>query len=153
MSRTLQRLILFTGSGACTGYVPIMPGTAGTAAGILVYLTIAELKTPLYSFLTLLFIFFSVWISTQAEQIFKKKDPPEVVIDEVAGYLVTMAGFPAEWKYILAGFIVFRFMDIVKPYPANLINRNMGGGWGIVLDDIVAGIYANILLQILRCFS
>ena len=153
MSRALEKLIVFTGTGAFTGYFPVMPGTAGTVAGVFIYLAIAHLITPVYLFLTLLFILFSVWISDRTEKFFKKKDPPEVVIDEIAGYLVTMLSFPAEWKYIVVGFILFRILDIVKPYPANHINNSMEGGWGIVLDDIVAGMYANIGLQILRVLS
>ncbi len=153
MSRTLKKLIVFTGTGAYSGYFPVMPGTVGTAAGVFLYLAIAHLPIPVYLFLTLLFIFFSVRISGQTEEIFKKKDPPEVVIDEIAGYIVTMISFPAEWKYVFVGFILFRIMDIAKPYPANRINNSMGGGWGIVLDDIVAGIYANIGLQVLRILS
>ncbi len=153
MSLVMEKLIVFMGTGAFAGYFPVMPGTAGTVAGVFVYLAIAHLTLPVYLFLTLLFILFSVWISGRTEKIFEKKDPPEVVIDEIAGYLVTMMSFPAEWKYVFVGFFLFRILDIVKPYPANRINNSMGGGWGIVLDDIVAGVYANIGLQILRYLS
>lgn len=140
-------LIIFLSTGAFSGYCPVMPGTAGTVVGIALYFLLSSFSVPLYIATTILFVFFSIWISGKAEQLFNKKDPPFVVIDEIAGYLVTMATFHPDRLYLICGFILFRIMDIIKPYPAGLINRKIKGGAGIVLDDVVAGIYANLILQ------
>jgi phosphatidylglycerophosphatase A len=143
-------VIIFVSTGAFSGYVPGIPGTAGSFAGIFFYLLLSRCSVPVYLLLTFLFIIFSIWISDKAEKLFNKKDPAQVVVDEIAGYLVAMIGFYPEWKYIIAGFVLFRIADIIKPYPANRINQNVRGGYGIVLDDVVAGAYANIILQFAR---
>ena len=142
--------IIFLSTGGGSGYAPFMPGTAGTAVGVAVYVLFSFFTVPVYLFVTTAFVFLSILVSHKAEQLFEKKDPPEVVIDEIAGYLVTMATFPPDWIYMAAGFVFFRIMDIAKPYPAGLINSRTRGGMGIVLDDIVAGVYANLLLQAVR---
>jgi phosphatidylglycerophosphatase A len=148
-----KHIIFFLSTGAYSGYFPKMPGTAGSAAGIVFYLFLSLFNLPTYLTVTVLFIILSVWISGEAEKLYKKKDPPEVVIDEIVGYLITMATFPPEWKYIIAGFVLFRVFDILKPYPANRINEQGKGGYGIVFDDVVAGIYANLLLQAVRVLN
>ena len=142
--------IIFLSTGAFSGYVPVMPGTAGSAAGIAVFYLLSFFSIPVYFLLTALFIFLSIWSAGKAEQLFREKDPPRVVIDEIAGYLITMATFPPDWRYVFAGFVIFRIMDILKPYPANRINDRVQGGLGIVLDDVVAGLYANLILQAVR---
>jgi phosphatidylglycerophosphatase A len=81
--------------------------------------------------------------------ILRKKDAPAVVIDEVAGILATLAGLPFTALNMAAGFALFRFFDIVKPFPARSIERTLAGGWGIVLDDVVAGLYSNLLLRLM----
>ncbi len=144
--------IVFLSTGAFSGYAPVMPGTAGTVAGVFFYLLLSHFHLPVYLLLTVLFIFFSILISDKAEHVFSKKDPPEVVIDEIAGYLITMATFSSEWKYVIGGFVLFRIMDVFKPFPANRINEKVKGGCGIVLDDVVAGVYANLCLQAARVF-
>lgn len=143
-------LIVFLATGAYSGYFPFMPGTVGTVVGILFFSMLSLFSLPLYLLTTVAFIALSVWVSERAERIFAKKDASEIVIDEIAGFLVTMAFVPAGWKYVAAGFVLFRVFDIWKPYPANRINERMPGGAGVVLDDIVAGIYANLVLQITR---
>lgn len=150
MKGFVRGLILFLSTGAFSGYVPKIPGTAGSVAGIGLFCLLALLSPATYCAGTFFFVAIAVWSSGRAALILKKKDPPEVVIDEIAGFLITMATFPASWKYILPGFILFRVLDIIKPYPANRINDRVEGGLGIVLDDVVAGIYANLILQVLR---
>ena len=142
--------IIFLSTGAFSGYAPVMPGTVGSVVGIALYLFVSSFSVPVYLLLAALFILLSIWSSGKAAQLFKEKDPPKVVIDEIAGYLVTMATFSPDWGYITAGFILFRIMDILKPYPANWINDRVQGGLGIVLDDVVAGVYANLILQTAR---
>jgi len=145
-----RALTLFFATGACTGYTPLMPGTAGSAAGIAVYVLMASCSLSLYLCITIALTAAAVFLSASAARLLQKSDPPQVVIDEIAGFLVTMTGLPPAWQYVAAGFILFRIMDILKPYPANLINDRMHGGAGIVLDDVVAGIYANLILQGVR---
>jgi len=143
-------LIVFLATGAYSGYFPFMPGTVGTVVGILFFIMFSLFSLPLYLLTTVAFIALAVWVSERAERIFAKKDASEIVIDEIAGFLVTMAVVPAGWKYVAAGFVLFRVFDIWKPYPANRINERMSGGAGVVLDDIVAGLYANLVLQVTR---
>lgn len=146
-------LILFLATGCLSGRAPLMPGTAGSGVGLVVYLGLSLLPFQGYASAAVLFVFFSVWVAGRAEQLLGRSDPPEVVIDEIAGMLITMAGFAPDWRFVLAGFVLFRIMDILKPYPAGRINRDLHGGLGIVLDDVVAGVYANAVLQAIRAFA
>ena len=150
MNAVGRGLIIFSSTGAFSGYVPFMPGTAGTVVGVGLYLLCCRLPLTLYVPATAGFIFFSIWVAGHAEKLLQCKDPPQVVIDEIAGYLVAMGTFPPDTGYLLAGFILFRFFDIIKPFPIGGINRKVGGGLGIVLDDVAAGIYANAVLQVAR---
>ena len=142
--------VIFLSTGAFSGYAPVMPGTVGTLVGVGVFLLLSGCSVPVYLVFTVFFTAFAVWVSGKAERIFEKKDPSAVVIDEIAGYLIAMAALPPDWGYMAAGFFLFRVFDIVKPYPANRINDRMPGGPGIVLDDAVAGIYANLVMQVWR---
>jgi phosphatidylglycerophosphatase A len=153
MSRLHRELIVFLATGAYTGFFPFMPGTAGSVVGVLLFIIIASLSTSVYLLTILAFIALSVWVSERAEKIFEKADASQIVIDEVAGYFVTMVFLPYDWRYIVSGFVLFRIFDIAKPYPVNRINDNVHGGVGVVLDDIVAGVYANLLLQIILFFK
>jgi phosphatidylglycerophosphatase A len=143
-------LTLFFATGAGTGYIPRLPGTAGSAAGVAVYLLLCSCSPGLYLAITIALTAAAIRLSAAAARLLQKSDPPQVVIDEIAGFLVTMIGLPPLWQYVAAGFVLFRALDILKPYPANLINDRMHGGAGIVLDDIVAGVYANLILQAVR---
>ena len=153
MSSFNRRFIIFLATGAYSGFSPIMPGTAGSVVGVLLFIIIASLSTPVYLLTILAFIALSVWVSERAEKIFEKEDASQIVIDEIAGYFVTMAFLPCDWRYIAAGFVLFRIFDITKPYPANRINDNVHGGVGVVCDDIVAGVYANLVLQVILFFK
>ncbi|MBF0495279.1 MAG: phosphatidylglycerophosphatase A [Deltaproteobacteria bacterium] len=139
-------------SGAYSGLSPFAPGTVGTAAAIPLYLILANLSKASYLISTLVVIIVGIWVAGRGEKISETKDPSWIVIDEIAGFLVTMAFVPFTFSKpwtIVAGFLLFRFFDIVKPYPVRLIERRMPGGLGIVLDDVAAGIYANIFLHLL----
>ncbi|MCL2760070.1 MAG: phosphatidylglycerophosphatase A [Desulfuromonadales bacterium] len=125
-----------------TGYSPVASGTVGTLAAIPLYIILAPFSVSLYLTTLIAFFFLSCWISGRAEIIFQEKDSGKIVIDEVIGYLVTMTAIPYSWKYIIAGFILFRFFDIVKIQPAKWVDQKLKNGYGVVLDDVVAGIYA-----------
>ncbi|RLA95240.1 MAG: phosphatidylglycerophosphatase A [Deltaproteobacteria bacterium] len=139
-------IILFS-TGFYSGYFPFAPGTAGTGVGIFFFWCFSRYHPQLYFITTLAFTSFSVWIAEKAEKVFQKKDDPRIVIDEISGFLVTMVWVPIRWLNIGFGFFIFRFFDIVKPFPSRWIERKLPGGWGVVLDDIIAGLYSNIILQ------
>ena len=141
---------LATGFGS--GFAPFAPGTAGTVVAIPVYLIFSPLSWPLYLLSALALTFLAVYVSQEAEKLFQKKDAPQIVIDEIAGFMWTMfLAAPTGW-HILLGFVFFRLFDIVKPFPARFFQSRLPGGYGIVLDDMAAGIYANLSLLILSKF-
>lgn len=150
-----QLIIKFLASGFYSGYSPFAPGTAGSLVGILLYLLLQNISDASYITIVVLIFGIGVYISAQAEGIYQKKDCSNIVIDEIAGMLVSLAFFqsgqsgPGGMKFIISGFILFRIFDIIKPFPVRTIDRKLGGGWGIMLDDIMAGIYANLSLRVL----
>lgn len=141
---------VFLGTGFGIGYFSLAPGTAGTVIGIFFFWCFSKFSPLLYLTTTIAFIFLSAWIAEGAEKILQKKDAPPIVIDEISGFLVTMLLIPWSLFNVGVGFILFRFFDIIKPFPARWIDRNLPGGWGIVLDDVVAGIYVNLILHGVR---
>ena len=130
------------------GLIPIGPGTFGTLAAIPLFYVLSFTPLYLYLVITLLIILISVWASSIAEEIFDKTDPGQVVADEVCGFLVTMILVPVTISNIFLGFLLFRLFDITKPYPARKFEK-LPGGWGIVMDDVIAGVYSCITLHIL----
>jgi len=145
----VNRFIQFFATWGGTGLSPVAPGTVGTLAAIPFYLVFVRLPLPLYLLSLTAFTFFACWVAGRAELLFREQDPGKIVIDEVVGYLVTMAGVPFSWKMVLTGFVLFRLFDILKPPPARWIDRNLKGGYGVVLDDVAAGLYACLLLHLL----
>ncbi len=145
----MKKLLLIFATGLGSGYLSKAPGTAGTFVGALFYLLIKDLSPLTYGVTLLTFVFLAVWVATEAEKLLGGHDPQKVVIDEVAGFLVTMAFVPFSWWAVLAGFILFRLFDTWKPFPCRWIERKAPAGWGIVGDDLMAGVYANIALQLL----
>jgi phosphatidylglycerophosphatase A len=129
------------------GRVPLIPGTVGTLGAIpLVYLfTLAG--TYGYMALTFVFVLWSINIADKYEAVVQDHDTGDVVIDEVAGFLITMFWMPLNWQAFLYGFILFRLLDIIKPFPISVLDRRAKGGFGTVVDDLVAGVIANIIMQ------
>jgi phosphatidylglycerophosphatase A len=147
MRRVTRELALFISQGAYAGKFPVAPGTAGTVAGVFLYLLIKNLHPLEYLVLCLALSLAGLWAAGRAEELLGKKDAPSIVIDEIAGFLVTMFLVPTGWGFVLAGFVLFRFFDIIKPYPLMRL-QDLHGGAGVMLDDLGAGIYSNILLQL-----
>lgn len=144
----MRNIILFFASGGGVGYLPLFPGTWGSAVGVLLFWALTRLPTwPLVATVAAA-VFLSCWIAGLAEGILGAKDPQIIVIDEVAGMFVSLLFLPFNWKVALAGFLLFRLFDIWKPFPARLMQDKLPGGWGVVGDDVMAGVYANLLLQI-----
>jgi phosphatidylglycerophosphatase A len=122
-----------------------MPGTAASIIGVLIFLLCKD-SLPGYIVVTLGVILAGALVSRKAERLFSKKDAPCIVIDEVAGMLVSLFLIPARPTLIIVAFILFRVMDILKPYPINLLQR-LPGGAGVMCDDLLAALYANLMLQ------
>jgi len=148
----MDRLFMTIATGFGAGYLPKAPGTWGSLLALPLHFFLSQL-TPNHYALALGGIFFlGVITAGQAEKILDRKDPGVIVIDEVIGMLITLIGAPDNPLVWLAGFLIFRFFDIVKPYPIRLIDQRINGGMGIVLDDVLAGIYSCIVLQIF-CYA
>lgn len=139
----------FLAFGFGSGLSPIAPGTFGTLAAIPLYLLIQPLSLLWYLLLVILVTVFGVWLCGRSANQLGLKDPGGIVWDEIAGFLVTMTLAPQGWQWIVIGFVLFRIFDIWKPWPIVLIDRKVEGGLGIMLDDIVAGLYALLVLQVL----
>jgi phosphatidylglycerophosphatase A len=148
----MERFILFLASGFGAGYSPVAPGTIGTLVAIPIYLFFSRIPFPIYELTLLTVFFFASWISNKAQKDWGKKDHPRIVIDEILGFLVTMLWVPKTALLIILGFFLFRFFDIVKPPPIRLAEKAKGG-YGVVLDDVLAGVYSNIILQIISYFA
>ncbi|MBW1897967.1 MAG: phosphatidylglycerophosphatase A [Deltaproteobacteria bacterium] len=147
-----QRVILFLATGFYAGKVPVAPGTFGTFVGLVFCFFLSRLDTAFILSCIALIIAFSVWIADKAEKLLARKDPGEIVIDEIAGIMVTMAFLPFTAFSALFGFIIFRFIDILKPFPIRYLEKKVPGGAGIVVDDIAAGVVGNIVLRIVLHF-
>jgi phosphatidylglycerophosphatase A len=130
------------------GFIPVAPGTFGTLAALLL-VALTNLPVPLYLFLTATVTVLGVFASGVVEEVLQEKDPGCIVIDEVAGYMVSMAFLPVNAGYLIASFFLFRAFDILKPPPIDRLQR-IKGGMGVMADDIAAGICANIVLQLWR---
>lgn len=147
VSVILKKPAVLLACGLGSGLMPKAPGTFGTLAAIPLYLVMQPLDLLGYLLLTAAFFVLGIWLSNQAIKVFNRDDPSEVVWDEVVGFLVTMIAAPAGWQWLLLGFVLFRIFDIWKPWPVSLADRKLHGGLGIMLDDVIAGIYALIVLQ------
>jgi phosphatidylglycerophosphatase A len=149
----MRALILFFATGIYSGYSPIAPGTAGSIVGmVVVWFIFGPLWMHSHALCLLVFaIAFAIacWISDRAEKIFETHDDGRIVIDEVLGMAVTMFGNPITFPWLMLGFLLFRISDVIKPWPANLIDHRMRNGAGVMLDDLAAAIYANIVLQVI----
>jgi phosphatidylglycerophosphatase A len=143
-----QKIILFLATGAYLGHVPIAPGTFGSLPGLLICLAMSEVALGYAIFLVLVLIGVAIGIAQQAEKMIGDKDPNSIVIDEMAGMTVTLLGIPVTPFSLILGFFVFRGFDILKPFPARLLDQKVAGGAGIVLDDVMAGLYGNVLIRI-----
>lgn len=135
-----------------TGYAPVAPGTVGTILGIPLYLALSLLSQPFHILAILALTGVAVGISQKAESLFRKKDSPHIVIDEIIGLQYTLFPATQDIFLIFCGFLLFRFFDIVKVFPAGWVQDNLPGGYGIVADDVVAGIYGAALLWLVIGF-
>ncbi len=139
------KLAVATGLGA--GYFPFAPGTAGSIPGVVLHLLLYSLGGPWLALAGAgVVIVIGLWSAGAAEPHFGRKDPGPVVIDEIAGQMLALAFFAPCLASAAAGFVLFRVLDVIKPWPCRSLER-LPGAWGIMTDDLVAGLYANLLLH------
>lgn len=142
-------IILFLATGFFLGRMPVAPGTFGTLAGIPPALLFAVLPVSFHLFYCLGLILAAVAVSDRAARMLGEKDPGCIVIDEMVGYAVALSLVPVQVSTLAAGFVLFRGFDILKPWPVRYFENQFPGGAGIVLDDVMAGLWAAVVLKIL----
>ena len=147
-----NRLILLMATGLGVGYAPVAPGTFGTLIAIPIFLFFSTIPFPIYELTLFAFFFLSSWVSERAGSRWGKKDDQRIVIDEIMGFFVTMLWIPKTVVFVTLAFFLFRFFDILKPPPIRRL-EGVRGGFGVVLDDVLAGAYANIILQVVRLIT
>ena len=135
--------------GFGSGLSPVAPGTFGTLVAIPVFILVAGLPVWKYLVLTIVMFVVGIYLCGKTSQDLGVEDHPGIVWDEIVGYLVTMIAVPASLIWILVGFALFRFFDILKPWPIGLADSNIKGGLGIMVDDVLAGIYGLVVLHVL----
>lgn len=148
----MDRLFMGIATGFGAGYLPKAPGTWGSLVALPLHFFLRQLAPANYALALTAIFFIAVITAGQAEKILDRKDPGVVVIDEIIGMLITLIAAPNNPLIWLLGFLIFRFFDIFKPYPIRLIDQRVNGGMGIVLDDVLAGIYSLIVLQVF-CYT
>jgi phosphatidylglycerophosphatase A len=144
----MTRLALLIATAGGAGRVPVAPGTAGSAVGIVIYLLTWRLPVLWQAALLAVIVVAGTWASAVAARHAGQDDPGFVVIDEVAGQLLTLFVIRAGWIGALAGFVIFRALDIVKPWPARRFEA-LPGGYGIMADDLMAGVYGWLIMRAL----
>ena len=138
--------VLFLAFGFGSGLAKKAPGTFGTLAAIPVYLLFELTGMPVFSLLTVIVTVVGVWLCGAAAEKLGEHDFGGIVWDEIAGYLITMWLAPVSWQTVIVGFILFRFFDILKPWPIKWLDRQVQGGFGIMIDDVLAGVFAGGVL-------
>lgn len=145
----MDKFVIFLATGGYAGFFPLAPGSAGSLVGLFLAFLFSAYPPALYLLTVAALFFLGAWAAERAEIRLSRKDSPKIVIDEILGTLITMFLVPFRPATALAGFVFFRLFDILKPPPAGMIDRRMKGGFGVVLDDAVAGIYANLCVHLL----
>ncbi len=145
----LKPLLLQLATFFSIGKFPKAPGTAATLATIPIWYLLAQTGPLIYMIVTLLLVPVGILAAQAYEGHSQKHDSKEIVIDEVVGFLITMTWLPITWQSCILGFFIFRFLDIVKPWPIGLLDRKVQGGVGVMIDDIAAGLIGSLILQVI----
>jgi len=148
----MRSIIIALASAGYVGYIPVASGTFGSAVAIPLFWGLHHLlsSSPVACVLVLVgAVVAACWIAGQAEGLFDEHDSSKIVIDEVVGFLAATLFIAPTWPNTIAAFFIFRALDVIKPFPAGYIDKNLEGGAGVVLDDVVSGLYSNVILQIL----
>jgi phosphatidylglycerophosphatase A len=147
VSSGLRRFAVFICTFGYLGFFPFAPGTVGSLAGLALYLAARSAGVPQFELPLIVLLFVAgVLLTKPCEDDLRCVDPGPVVIDEVMGMLVTLFLIPVGWGGLLLGFVLFRVLDVVKPFPARQLER-LHGGLGVMADDVMAGVYANVLVR------
>jgi phosphatidylglycerophosphatase A len=145
----VTRLAVFIATFGYSGYFPFAPGTVGSAAGLVVYLLVWWTQSTVVEVGLIVALFAAgVWAATISERYFGGIDPGPIVIDEVVGMLITLAFIPVTLPVAIAGFVLFRIFDVIKPFPAGRLEK-LEGGLGVMADDAMAAIYGNVVLRVM----
>lgn len=144
-----ERFIRIVATGLGSGLSPLAPGTMGTVVGIRLYLAFSNFPWPVYLLTVVAMTALAIYTSGEAERLLNRKDAPCIVIDEIVGMQWTMFLVTPTLYHIVAGFILFRIFDIIKVFPANVIQDRLPGGYGVVMDDVAAGIWGNAVLLLM----
>ena len=147
MHSLLRSPVLLLAFGFGSGLSPKAPGTAGTLLAVAIYLVLPDMHWLVYLSLLLVAAAAGVWICDRSARLLGVHDHPGIVWDEFVGYWITMFMAPAGWEWVVVGFILFRLLDILKPWPVKWADEKVQGGLGIMLDDVLAGILAALALQ------
>lgn len=139
-------------TGFYFGKSKIMPGTCGTLWGIPLAYALAQLPQMLSLGLIIVLVIFGIYLIDMYSSVKGKEDAPEIVIDEIVGFAVAMALVPQVPVYYILAFLVFRTLDIVKPYPISYLDQRLKGGFGVMLDDVVAGMITNLVLHVVDSY-
>ena len=148
----MRAFILFLATGAYSGYAPVAPGTVGALVAlpfIFLSLQLWHVSLVLQVIALVLAIVGACWVAGEAERYLGEHDSGKIVIDEIVGFLIATAWLELPWRRLVVAFFLFRLFDILKPPPARYFDRRVPGGAGVVLDDVCAGIYANLIVRVL----
>ncbi len=147
-----QNPLYFIAFGFGSGAIPFAPGTFGTLLAIPFYLLLQHLSPVFYITFVVLFCAASIWICERVSNEIHIHDHPGMNLDEFVGFFVTMIFAPAGWQWILLGFLLFRLFDIWKPWPISWLDENIPGGFGMIIDDVVAGLFSFVVIQLMALF-
>jgi phosphatidylglycerophosphatase A len=145
----MNSILKFIATLGFIGYLPVAPGTWGTATG-LVFVVLLEPSATSYALLIVLGFLLGIVAATAAEKVIGRPDSGHIIIDEVVGFFVSVIFVPQTYGYFVAAFFLFRFFDILKPFPIRQAERRLQGGLGVMTDDVLAGVYTNVILQMWR---
>ena len=151
--KQLKDPVVLIAVGFGSGLAPKAPGTAGTLIAIPLFMLMQPMPLISYLLITTCLFIAGIWICTYTAEKLGVHDHPSIVIDEIVGYLITMIAAPEGWLVMVIGFVLFRLFDALKPWPISWFDRNINGGLGIMLDDVVAGIAALVIIQGLLYFQ
>ena len=145
--KQLKDPVVLIAVGFGSGLAPKAPGTAGTLIAIPLFMLMQPMPLISYLLITTCLFIAGIWICTYSAEKLGVHDHPSIVIDEIVGYLITMIAAPEGWPVIVAGFVLFRLLDAIKPWPISWFDRRISGGLGIMLDDVIAGVIAMAVIQ------
>ncbi len=145
----MYAVIMFIATGFYSGFLPKAPGTWGSLVGLFIFFLVHTLNLPVYLAVVAGFFVVGSFAAGEAEKILDRRDPGSVVIDEIVGMLITMIAVPMTPLTVTLGFILFRIFDIAKPFPVSFFDQRLHGGLGIMLDDVMAGLYSLASLHLM----